>query len=137
MANLSTNASGLICNQYKWHCHHQPLQLVLGILCCVLPHHAPLCCTIFYFGAPSPHYGKVDRRSVCSVSAAGRHGIRSRASVSMALHPGRSVSTRRLAGMTNVSDLHQFRVRTPSFLITADYPAQVFNSAKGFATSKY
>jgi len=27
--------------------------------------------------------------------------------------------------MTNVSDLHQFRVRTPSFLITADYPAQM------------
>ena len=27
--------------------------------------------------------------------------------------------------MTNVNDLHQFRIRTPSFLITADYPAQV------------
>ena len=37
--------------------------------------------------------------------------------------------------MTNVSDLHQFRVRTPSFLITADYPAQVVNLAKGFPIS--
>ena len=37
--------------------------------------------------------------------------------------------------MTNVSDLHQFRVRTPSFLITADYPAQVVNLAKGFQIS--
>ena len=35
--------------------------------------------------------------------------------------------------MTNVSDLHQFRVRTPSFLITADYPAQVHNLVKGFS----
>ena len=38
--------------------------------------------------------------------------------------------------MTNVSDLHQFRVRTPSFLITADYPAQVLNLVKGFPVSK-
>ena len=38
--------------------------------------------------------------------------------------------------MTNVSDLHQFRVRTPSFLITADYPAQVNNRANGAAMSK-
>ena len=38
--------------------------------------------------------------------------------------------------MTNVSDLHQFRVRTPSFLITADYPAQVINRANRVAMSK-
>ena len=41
-------------------------------------------------------------------------------SVSMAL-----VDVSVADAMTNVSDLHQFRVRTPSFLITADYPAQV------------
>ena len=38
--------------------------------------------------------------------------------------------------MTNVSDLHQFRVRTPSFLITADYPAQVINLPNGVTMSK-
>ena len=71
MANLSTNASGLICNQYKWHCHHQPP----GGATSIGPWHPLLCtsspCTLvlhdilFWSTQSSLRQGGQEKRVLC------------------------------------------------------------------------